>query len=196
MKMKNWIMGVAITFALAFGMSTGASALVADFTGTLSNSPFDIGETGGATKEILGDQDGGHLFNHAWEFTLNSESNMSGTLTDNNTTRPSFDLTDLVIALYNAADTTFTTALGTFACFTCNTDVDNPFVSFAFGPLTAGDYVFLVSGATTDSSTFNGQYTVQTSVSAVPLPAAIWLFISALVGLVSFARIRRDGTPA
>jgi hypothetical protein len=30
----------------------------------------------------------------------------------------------------------------------------------------------------------------------VPLPAAAWLLLSAILGLVSFARIRRKETPA
>ena len=34
---------------------------------------------------------------------------------------------------------------------------------------------------------------VKISVSQVPLPAAVWLMLSALLGLVSFARIRRKG---
>jgi hypothetical protein len=34
---------------------------------------------------------------------------------------------------------------------------------------------------------------VKISVSAVPLPAAAWLLISAVLGLVSFSRIRRSG---
>jgi hypothetical protein len=33
---------------------------------------------------------------------------------------------------------------------------------------------------------------VKISVSAVPLPAAAWLLISAILGLVSFSRIRRN----
>ena len=35
---------------------------------------------------------------------------------------------------------------------------------------------------------FGGAYTVVSSVSAVPVPAAAWLFGSALIGLVSFSR--------
>ena len=37
---------------------------------------------------------------------------------------------------------------------------------------------------------------VKISVSQVPLPAAAWLLISAILGLVSFARIRRNGAQA
>lgn len=37
---------------------------------------------------------------------------------------------------------------------------------------------------------------VRVSVSQVPLPPAIWLLISAVLGLVSFARIRRQGRQA
>ena len=34
---------------------------------------------------------------------------------------------------------------------------------------------------------------VRVSVSQVPLPPAVWLLLSAVLGLVSFARIRRKG---
>lgn len=37
---------------------------------------------------------------------------------------------------------------------------------------------------------------VRVSVSQVPLPPAVWLLISAVLGLVSFARIRRQGQQA
>ena len=37
---------------------------------------------------------------------------------------------------------------------------------------------------------------VKISVSQVPLPAAAWLLISAILGLVSFSRIRRNGAQA
>lgn len=37
---------------------------------------------------------------------------------------------------------------------------------------------------------------VRITVSQVPLPPAIWLLISAILGLVSFSRIRRNGTQA
>lgn len=37
---------------------------------------------------------------------------------------------------------------------------------------------------------------VRVSVSPVPLPPAVWLLISAILGLVSFSRIRRNGTQA
>ena len=35
---------------------------------------------------------------------------------------------------------------------------------------------------------------IKVSVSQVPLPPAVWLLISAILGLVSFSRIRRNGT--
>lgn len=35
---------------------------------------------------------------------------------------------------------------------------------------------------------------IKISVSQVPLPPAVWLLISAILGLVSFSRIRRNGT--
>lgn len=62
------------------------------------------------------------------------------------------------------------------------------------GLSSAADYILRVSGT---ASGFGGNYGVLLNaggggVSEVPLPPAIWLFISAVVGLVSVARRRRD----
>ena len=60
----------------------------------------------------------------------------------------------------------------------------------------AADYVLRVSGT---AAGFGGNYGVLLNVggvSQVPLPPAIWLFISAVVGLVSVARRRRHRVEA
>ena len=53
--------------------------------------------------------------------------------------------------------------------------------------LVAGDYIFTFSGFALDSASADYDLTM----SAVPLPAAAWLFGSALLGFVSYSRRRK-----
>ncbi|MES9939147.1 MAG: VPLPA-CTERM sorting domain-containing protein [Candidatus Thiodiazotropha sp. 6PLUC1] len=57
--------------------------------------------------------------------------------------------------------------------------------------LGAGEYIFTISGFALNSidTTLNSDYDL--TMSAVPLPAAAWLFGSALLGFVSFSRRRK-----
>ena len=55
-----------------------------------------------------------------------------------------------------------------------------------FGPVKAGTYVLKISGGGD-----NGAATYDVAVTAVPLPAAAWLFGSALVGAVVIGRRKR-----
>lgn len=68
-------------------------------------------------------------------------------------------------------------------------------LSIAFADLHDGSFLALFNdggGNPTDDKDFNDMI-VRVSVSPVPLPAAAWLLISAVLGLVSFSRIRRRG---
>jgi len=68
-------------------------------------------------------------------------------------------------------------------------------LSIAFADLGGDTFLALFNdggGRPTDDKDFNDMI-VRVSVSAVPLPAAAWLLISAVLGLVSFSRIRRKG---
>lgn len=53
-------------------------------------------------------------------------------------------------------------------------------------PLTAGDYSFLIQ----QTGPENTGYTLDFVVSPVPLPAAVWLFVSGLLGLFGVKRMR------
>ena len=69
-------------------------------------------------------------------------------------------------------------------------------LSIAFADLGDGSFLALFNdggGNPTDDKDYNDMI-VRVSVSPVPLPAAAWLLISAVLGLVSFSRIRRTGT--
>ncbi len=58
--------------------------------------------------------------------------------------------------------------------------------------LASGNYYLKISGDATNGGRFHSQY----ATSAVPVPAAIWLFGSALVGLVSVSRRKVAGLTA
>jgi hypothetical protein len=58
--------------------------------------------------------------------------------------------------------------------------------------LSLGTYKLIVS-ATSVIGSLPEQYTIQGNISSVPVPAAIWLFGSALMGLIGFSR-RKSGS--
>lgn len=62
-------------------------------------------------------------------------------------------------------------------------------LTLSYSGLTSGFYGFLFTGTIT--GTFGGFYAGNYTVSAVPLPPAVWLFLSALVGLVGVGRRKR-----
>ena len=74
-----------------------------------------------------------------------------------------------------------------------NTGDNNPFVSFRFANLAPGDYFFRVAGTLIGN---DGQYAGQMQVNEVPLPAAAWLFLTAILGLATVARKKRPLTTA
>ncbi len=67
-------------------------------------------------------------------------------------------------------------------------------ISIAFADLGDGSFIALFNDGGTDAD-FD-DFAVKIAVSPVPLPPAVWLFISAILGLVSFTRIRRTQNTA
>lgn len=57
--------------------------------------------------------------------------------------------------------------------------------------LGAGDYIFTISGFAMNAIDTTVKADYDLTMSAVPLPAAAWLFGSALLGFVSFSRRRK-----
>jgi hypothetical protein len=144
-------------------------------------------------------------FAHVYDFTLDAAANLNFDLT--NQTSGGTNNDNLQLFVYYSADLTSDPTGGTVTFGDPNTAPatglvgstaevgtggGNPFESLFLGNMLPGNYWALVVGQPNTT----GGYTGTLSVSAVPLPPAIWLFISALVGLVSFARIRRNGTLA
>lgn len=64
--------------------------------------------------------------------------------------------------------------------------------SFTFNNLSAGNYTLFVGGNATAGTGFEGKYTVSLAASPVPVPGAVWLFGSALIGFVKIGRGKRN----
>ncbi|MDD5113197.1 MAG: hypothetical protein PHC94_04220 [Methylobacter sp.] len=64
--------------------------------------------------------------------------------------------------------------------------------SYTFTNLTGGNYTLLLGGNGTSSDIFgNGSYKL--TLTSVPVPFAVWLFGSAMAGLIGFRRNRKIG---
>jgi len=66
-------------------------------------------------------------------------------------------------------------------------------ISIAFADLGDGSFLAMFNDGGGGDFDYD-DLVVRVSVSAVPLPAAAWLLLSAILGLVSFSRVRRSST--
>lgn len=64
----------------------------------------------------------------------------------------------------------------------------NKFAELVFSNLTAGTWYAVAAGGSGGST---GAYTITANLSAVPVPGAVWLFGSAIAGLVGVSRRKR-----
>jgi hypothetical protein len=76
-----------------------------------------------------------------------------------------------------------------------NYSYSNGAVEITFANLLAGEYNLWIGGNGSGNISTGQQFTVDLTTSAVPIPAAVWLFGSALAGMGIIGR-RRDKTPA
>ncbi len=63
-------------------------------------------------------------------------------------------------------------------------------ISLLFKNLAAGDYTLILGGQSSPSGP-HGAYSVLFDVQPTPLPGAIWLMGSALLGFIGMNRVRR-----
>lgn len=186
----GWLLAAVVMFTATETHALTCGPDDCTVAGTMNDSPFSVGDAGdfASSVDAVTPSDSGDAFNHAWEFTLLESAHLQGTLTNNNT-QPSFDIIGPSLELFSTSD--LTTQIG--ETFVVPSGGANPFVHFAFLNLAAGDYIFKVSGTLLGS---DGQYASQFAVNEVPLPPAVWLLISALLGLVSIGRLRRQSQAA
>lgn len=164
--------------------------------GATNNTPFLVGQAGDFASSVDAAQtanggatlNAGDMFAHAWTFTLLEPGTIVGTLTNNNTL-DEFAINGLSAQLFDTDDL----ANNIGGTFVVPPGVNNPFTAFVYRNLAAGDYFYKIAGTLAAN---DGQYASQFEVRPVPVPPAIWLFLSALIGWVSVTRVKRRTTAA
>jgi hypothetical protein len=170
MKITSWIMGVATGAVLLAGLVTGANAAV-----------IDLGERPVPSAINTGNITPTGAFSDDFRFNVSAATGVVASVAVNNGRGFAINPASFDVSLFENGSDTGAVAERTGLLFTL-THADLS---------TAADYVLRVSGT---ASGFGGNYGVLLNVgdvAEVPLPPAVWLFISAIVGLVSFARKRR-----
>lgn len=171
MKIKSWIMGVATGAVLLAGLVTGANAAV-----------IDLGERPVPSALNTGNITPSGAFSDDFTFSVASSTSAVARVTINNGEGFAINPGQFDVALLENGSDTGVSPVRNGLLFTLTHS----------NLSAAADYVLRVSGT---AAGFGGNYGVLLNVgnvSQVPLPPAVWLFISALVGLVSLARRRRD----
>lgn len=185
--------GIVVSLAAAFVMMGQAWAIPVDVSiaGMLNCSgPCAAGETLVASRNVPGAplNPDGAIFNDHYSFSLTGPVNASGNGFAIDLI-PGYNIEDLTFELFGpsmASLGSFSVPNGTGGTF---------FTPVSFLDLASGAYTLLVSGVIPE--TFDGGlYLFETaftdaSVSQVPLPPAIFLFLSALVGMFSLSQMRK-----
>lgn len=180
----------------ASGWAIVCGADVCEVAGNVNGSPLSVGEFGdfATSVDVVNDtligrppENAGDSYAHAWQFSLTERAHITGTLSKNNTLA-NFEQHPVSLQLFNQAD--LANDIG--ATFLVPLDSrPNPFVAFRYANLTPGVYLFKVAGTLVGN---DGQYAAQLRVGEVPLPPAIWLFLTAVLGLVTIVRKRRPSS--
>ena len=135
----------------------------------------------------------GAVFQDHYSFSLTGPVDMSGLLLAVDVL-PTLNIENLSVELFDGA----MASLGIFAVPNGNSGVFQTL--FSATSLATGAYTFLVSGII-PTGFAGGQYVLQaeltqSSVSAVPLPPAMLLFVSALIGMFSLTQMRKRSPTA
>lgn len=152
----------------------GAVLAIASMQVSAQATTLDLGDvTASVANDIAGSAPG--PLSYDVTFSLTAESNVALLLA--NFVTADFHISNL---LATSSDLTLTGALG------------GPF-SFA-GILAAGDYLLHVMG--TADGTAGGLFQVTLAATTTPIPGALLLFVTAIVGMAGFAGLRRRGFAA
>lgn len=185
--------GIVVSLAAAFIMMGQAWAIPIDVsTAGMLNCPggCQAGSTLVASRAISVDpgNPGGAFFNDHYSFSLTGPVNAGGNGFAIDLI-PGFNVENLAFELFGPG----MTSLGSFSV--PNGTGGTFFSPVSFLNLASGAYTLLVSGVIPETFS-GGLYLFETaltdaSVSQVPLPPAIWLFVSALIGLYSLSQMRK-----
>lgn len=147
--------------------------------------------TASRSIEVTPSNPDGAIFFDRYSFDLTGPVDMAGTgfALD---FLPASDIENLSFELFDST----LTSLGSFSV--PNGSGDAFFVPLSFSSLATGAYALLVSGFIPGG--MNGAYLMQAdftaAVSQVPLPPAMWLFVSALMGMFSLSQLRKRSSTA
>ena len=193
MKLKQLCSAAILTAFVAGASATSAWAVVdnsivgnADCSGACGvGSGIAVNRT---VSQINAMDNTGTSFNDLWNFTTTENGRLSGKLFANNNIG-GFQITGLTLLLQTSGGTPIDPP-GSISVPVAPPNGAVLEAAFNYAFLTAGSYRFAISGTVPNGQAF-GQYQVQGSISAVPLPAALWLFLTALTGLAAVARVGR-----
>lgn len=189
MKMKSLAITVVAAVVMVFGVVSSASAVVVDF------GLRDVSTTG--TDAF------GHFQSHTFAepqpftddftFSVNNGADITFELQVNNTQGRLINVTTASAGVLTAQLLAGGAPIGAGVFASQNLPNGTTF-TLAFADLQTGvDYSLQVIGNVL--ATQGGTYTFSANLSQVPLPAAVWLFLTALVGLVSATKIRLKNKP-
>jgi hypothetical protein len=190
MNLKQHCLAAVSAIALVMAHTSGAWAIVDNSqapTAVLCSGACGVGSSVAFSRTVTQiSPDDVTSFTDVWNITLSEAGKIKGVLFGNNTL-DAFTVTNLKITLENGG-----TPVDPVAGFS----VPNPppfnsvmQTAVTFANLSAGDYQFMITGFVPNDQK-GGQYQFQGKISEVPLPAAVWLFLSAVLGLVSVSRRR------
>lgn len=200
---RNLGLWALLALPVLFGFPTESRALtcgpdVCEVAGNVNGSPLVVGDFGNfaTSVDVVNDtlvskppENSGDSYAHAWQFALTEPAHIDGTLTKNNTLA-NFEQHPVSLQLFSQAD--LVNSIGS-TFFIPEDGGDNPFTAFRYANLAPGVYFFKVAGTLIGN---DGQYAGQLTVGEVPLPPAIWLFLTAVLGLTTIVRKGRTRAAA
>lgn len=185
MRMKSLAITAFLVLAMAFGMTSRASAVVVNDFGLR-----DVSTTGTDTFGYVQSHTPSETpFADDYLFRVNTGALVTFELQVNNSQGRLIDVTTGSPGIFTAQLLAGGAPIGSGVYATQNGTNGTTF-TLAFADLQTGiTYTLEVLGTVLGQA--GGTYTFSANLSQVPLPAAVWLLLSALAGLVGMTRVRR-----
>ena len=190
MKLKHLAIAVLVTAMAVFSTTHSATAAVEnkgiiDVTTTGSNAFGGFFLHPGAGPFPLSD---------TINFGVNDKANITAIFTVNNSAGFAIDVTTGSAGIFNVELLANTLPIGP-GVVAIQDSLNAKTFTLSFANLQPSvNYSLVVGGNVVGAD--GGTYSYVANLSQVPLPAAVWLFLSALAGLVATVRVRRLKAPA
>ena len=193
----KFLKNISILSILFLSSSLNAAVITLDFTsGVFSNEKNAVDTEGNVNPAVFDTytQDGftlttldiGNHIDPGGLATIGFHNGPANPVTDNNLiltfSGGGFDLTDIIGFILSAGANSLDLTDSSGASLLLNTDGDH-----SLSLLNVTSVVFSVSGTAANWDSF----IVNTTPSSVPVPAAVWLFSSGLIGLVGVAKRKK-----